>query len=61
LSEVFDIIAKAQEAILFLVFQPGSPSIIDAVADALKAKPSLFRARHSDCVAGVRRVLYGDS
>ena len=42
LSEVFDIIAKAQEAVLFLVFQPGSPSIVDAVAEALKAKPSLF-------------------
>ena len=42
LTEVFDIIAKAQQAILFLAFQPGSPSIIDAVADALKARPSLF-------------------
>ncbi|MBV9559384.1 MAG: hypothetical protein JOY90_02815 [Bradyrhizobium sp.] len=42
LTEVFDIIANAQQAILFLVFQPGSPSIVDAVADALKAKPSLF-------------------
>ena len=42
LAEVFDIISKAQQAILFLVFQPGSPSVIDAVADALKAKPSLF-------------------
>jgi len=42
LKEVFDIIAKAQQAILFLAFQPGSPSIIDAVADALKTKPSLF-------------------
>ena len=42
LAEVFDIIAKAQQAILFLAFQPGSPSIIDAVAEALKAKPSLF-------------------
>jgi phosphatidylserine/phosphatidylglycerophosphate/cardiolipin synthase-like enzyme len=42
LAEVFDIIAKARQAILFLVFQPGTPSIIGAVADALKAKPSLF-------------------
>jgi phosphatidylserine/phosphatidylglycerophosphate/cardiolipin synthase-like enzyme len=42
LTEVFDVIAKAQQAILFLAFQPGSPSIIDAVADALKARPSLF-------------------
>jgi PLD-like domain len=42
LTEAFDIISKAQHAILFLAFEPGSPSIIDAVAEALKAKPSLF-------------------
>nr|WP_294553383.1 phospholipase D-like domain-containing protein [uncultured Rhodopila sp.] len=42
LAEVFDIIGKAQQAILFLAFQPGSPSIIDAVAEALKARPNLF-------------------
>jgi len=42
LAEVFGIISKAQQAIVFLVFQPGSPSIIDAVANALKAKPTLF-------------------
>ncbi len=42
LAEVFDAIGKAQQAILFLAFEPGSPSIVDAVADALKAKPSLF-------------------
>ena len=42
LTEVFDIISKAQQAILFLAFEPGSPSIIDAVASALKARPTLF-------------------
>ncbi|HLH10682.1 MAG TPA: phospholipase D-like domain-containing protein [Methylovirgula sp.] len=42
LAEVFEIIGKAQQAILFLAFEPGSPSIINAVADALRAKPSLF-------------------
>jgi phosphatidylserine/phosphatidylglycerophosphate/cardiolipin synthase-like enzyme len=42
LTIVFDIISKAQQAILFLAFEPGSPSIVDAVADALKARPSLF-------------------
>lgn len=42
LAEVFDLIGRAQQAVLFLAFEPGSPSIIDAVADALKAKPSLF-------------------
>ncbi|MHC2437472.1 phospholipase D-like domain-containing protein [Bradyrhizobium sp. USDA 4451] len=39
---VFDAIAGAKQAIVFLVFEPGSPSIIDKIVDALKAKPSLF-------------------
>lgn len=42
LTVVFDLIAKAQQAILFLVFEPGAPSIVDAIAAALKTKPSLF-------------------
>ncbi|HXZ18030.1 MAG TPA: phospholipase D-like domain-containing protein [Roseiarcus sp.] len=42
LAEVFDIIAKARQAVVFLAFEPGRPSIIDAVADAQKANPSLF-------------------
>jgi PLD-like domain len=42
LAEVFKLIGQAQQAIVFLVFQPGAPSIVDAVALALKAKPSLF-------------------
>ena len=42
LEEVFDIISKAQQAIVFLAFQPGSPSIVDAIAAAQKANPALF-------------------
>jgi phosphatidylserine/phosphatidylglycerophosphate/cardiolipin synthase-like enzyme len=42
LAEVFQIIANAQQAIVFLVFEPGTPSIIDTIAAAQKAKPSLF-------------------
>jgi len=42
LTEVFSIIRGAQQAILFLAFQPGSPSIVDAIAEAERAKPSLF-------------------
>jgi len=42
MQAVFDAIKQAQQAILFLAFEPGSPSIIGAIADALKAKPSLF-------------------
>jgi phosphatidylserine/phosphatidylglycerophosphate/cardiolipin synthase-like enzyme len=42
MKQAFDLIGKAQQAILFLAFEPGSPSIIEAVAATLKAKPSLF-------------------
>lgn len=42
LKEVFDLIAAARQAVLFVVFEPGAPSIIDAVAAAQKANPSLF-------------------
>ncbi len=42
LAEVFDAIANAKQAILFLAFEPGTPSVIDAIAKALQAKPNLF-------------------
>jgi phosphatidylserine/phosphatidylglycerophosphate/cardiolipin synthase-like enzyme len=42
LSEVFDAISKAQQAVLFLAFEPGTPSIVDAIAKAQKALPNLF-------------------
>jgi phosphatidylserine/phosphatidylglycerophosphate/cardiolipin synthase-like enzyme len=42
MAEVFDLISKAQQAVLFLVFQPGAPSIVDAAAQAQKANPQLF-------------------
>ena len=42
LSEVFDLIAAAKQAILFVEFEPGSPSVIDAIAAAQKANPALF-------------------
>jgi phosphatidylserine/phosphatidylglycerophosphate/cardiolipin synthase-like enzyme len=42
LAEVFSIIHSAQQAILFLAFQPGSPSIVDEIAKAERANPSLF-------------------
>ena len=42
LAEVFSIIHGAQEAILFLAFQPGSPSIVGEIAKAQLANPSLF-------------------
>jgi hypothetical protein len=42
LDEVFKAISQAQQAIVFLAFEPGTPSIVDAIADALNAKPGLF-------------------
>jgi phosphatidylserine/phosphatidylglycerophosphate/cardiolipin synthase-like enzyme len=42
LAEVFSIIHSAQQAILFLAFQPGSPSIVDEIAKAEQSNPSLF-------------------
>ena len=42
LQEVFDHIAAAKHAVLFLAFEPGSPSIIDAIAKAQAANPELF-------------------
>ncbi len=42
LHEVFSVIKGAKQAVLFLAFQPGSPSIMDAVADAQAANKDLF-------------------
>jgi len=42
MAQVFQLIEAAQQGILFLVFQPGSPSVLDAVANAQKARPGLF-------------------
>lgn len=42
MAEVFQAISDANDVVLFLVFQPGSPSIIDAVAKAQRQKPALM-------------------
>lgn len=42
LVEVFGLIAAATRGVLFLLFQPGSPSVLDAVLDAQDANPQLF-------------------
>jgi phosphatidylserine/phosphatidylglycerophosphate/cardiolipin synthase-like enzyme len=42
MQEISKCIAAAKQAVLFVAFEPGSPSIIDYVADALKANPALF-------------------
>jgi phosphatidylserine/phosphatidylglycerophosphate/cardiolipin synthase-like enzyme len=42
MKEVFDLIGAAQQGILFLVFQPGAPSIMDAVLKKQNSSPGLF-------------------
>lgn len=42
LMEVFALMQGAKRAILFLVFQPGMPSIVEQAAEIGKAKPHLF-------------------
>jgi phosphatidylserine/phosphatidylglycerophosphate/cardiolipin synthase-like enzyme len=42
LEQVFELMDKAEQAILFLVFQPGMPSIVQRAADIGNAKPQLF-------------------
>lgn len=42
LRQVFDLVYNAKQAVLFLAFEPGTPSLIDAIAKAQNAKPDLF-------------------
>ena len=42
MNMVFEAMRGAQDAILFLVFQPGSPSIVDQAATLQDANPHLF-------------------
>jgi phosphatidylserine/phosphatidylglycerophosphate/cardiolipin synthase-like enzyme len=42
MERVFDLIAGAQQAVLFLAFDPGSNSILDAAGTALAKNPNLF-------------------
>jgi phosphatidylserine/phosphatidylglycerophosphate/cardiolipin synthase-like enzyme len=42
LAEVFALMKAAKQAILFLEFQPGRPSVVDQAASIANAKPNLF-------------------
>lgn len=42
MNEVFQAMAGAQEAILFLVFQPGEPSVVDQAGDLQAKNDGLF-------------------
>ncbi|MDZ4786802.1 MAG: phospholipase D-like domain-containing protein, partial [bacterium] len=39
MQEVFDLIEKAKESVLYLVFNPGSPSIIDKIKEVAATRP----------------------
>jgi phosphatidylserine/phosphatidylglycerophosphate/cardiolipin synthase-like enzyme len=52
LSQVFGLIRGAQQAVLFLEFQPGSPSVLDAIKEAEQQNQSLFvRGAATDATA----------
>jgi phosphatidylserine/phosphatidylglycerophosphate/cardiolipin synthase-like enzyme len=42
MAMVFDLIDKAQQGILFLLFQPGTPSVADEIEKAAQSRPDLF-------------------
>jgi phosphatidylserine/phosphatidylglycerophosphate/cardiolipin synthase-like enzyme len=42
LAQAFELIRGAKEAVLFLEFQPGSPSVLDAIKEVEQDNPSLF-------------------
>jgi phosphatidylserine/phosphatidylglycerophosphate/cardiolipin synthase-like enzyme len=42
MERVFDLIGSAQQAVLFLAFDPGNNSILDAAGKALAKNPNLF-------------------
>jgi phosphatidylserine/phosphatidylglycerophosphate/cardiolipin synthase-like enzyme len=42
LAQVFELIRAAQEAVLFLEFQPGSPSVLDVIKEVEQENPRLF-------------------
>lgn len=42
MAEVFDLITHAKQGILFLLFQPGTPSVLDAIAEAQNVNDNLF-------------------
>jgi len=42
LDQVFELMANAKQAILFLEFMPGRPSVIDKAAEVAQSNPKLF-------------------
>jgi phosphatidylserine/phosphatidylglycerophosphate/cardiolipin synthase-like enzyme len=42
IAMVFDLIDKAKQGILFLLFQPGTPSVADEIEKIAESRPDLF-------------------
>ncbi len=42
MAKLYELIAGAKRGILFLLFQPGSPSVLDAILEAQDKDPKLF-------------------
>ena len=65
IKELFNQIGGAQKSILFLVFQPGSPSILDKILEVQKKNSSIFvrgAATDAKAVENYNMELYhGDS
>jgi len=60
LKQVFDLIDGAKQAILFVAFEPGEPSIIDRIGAAQKANPALFVRGYGDGLQGGARFRRRD-
>lgn len=61
LDYVNDLIAKAKHGVIFLAFQPGNPSVVDAIAAAKLANPALFvrgAATSGTVASGFNTSLY---
>jgi hypothetical protein len=61
MAEVFDLIAAAKQGVFFLLFQPGSPCVLDAILDAQDANPELFvrgAATDAGAISNYETTLY---
>ncbi|PAW95465.1 hypothetical protein CKK33_18950 [Mucilaginibacter sp. MD40] len=61
LKEMFDAIETAEKSILFLEFQPGSPSVLDKILSVQQRKPHLYirgAATDSKAIEDYNTTLY---
>jgi hypothetical protein len=61
MTEAFELIASAKRGIFFLLFQPGSPSVLDAIGTAEAENPLLFvrgAATDPEAIENYETTLY---